>query len=188
MQGRSFVAARAVVAAGSVALVVLGLSAVSAGAGTGPVSAAPLTIVKTLTGSAPTGTTFTATLECDDNVITGGSDTATVSFDSTGQPTTPDVITFTDSTTCTVTETATGGAAATTYACESTVPPADESLSVQQVEPEPICPSAGPQAGPITVNIEFEDQTATVTIHNTFPASPTPQVAQEVVAQPTFTG
>ena len=189
MQGRSFIAARAVVAAGSVALVVLGLSALPAGAGAGPISAAPLTIVKTVSGPVPAGTTFTATLECDDDVITGGSDTATVSFDSTGQPTTPDVITFTNSTSCTVTETATGGAATTTYACEGTEPPASESPSAQQVEPEPICPSAGPQAGPITVNIEFEDQTATVTIHNTFNAPPAPpQVAPQVVAQPAFTG
>jgi hypothetical protein len=193
MHRRRFVAARAVVAAGSVALVSLGLVAGPASAGVPSPGAAPLTIVKTVSGPVPAGTTFTASIVCDDTIIEGdggSTDAATVEFDATGQPTTPDTVTFDDPGTCTVTETATGGAATTTYACEGVEPvqePIKESdVSAAQVE-EPICPTAGPQAAPISVNIEFEDQTATVTIHNTF-NEPTPQVAPQVVAQPAFTG
>ena len=108
----------------SVAMVTLAFSS-SAGAGIGPVLAAPLTVVKTVSGPVAAGTTFTATIQCDNDIIvtTGGpSDTAMVSFDSTGQPTTADTYGFNDPGTCTVTETATGGAATTSYACAGTQP------------------------------------------------------------------
>jgi hypothetical protein len=177
----------------TVALATLAFSS-SAGAGVGPVLAAPLTIVKTVSGSVPAGTTFTATIQCDNDIIVtpgGPSDTATVSFDATGQPTTADTYGFNDPGSCTVTETANGGATTTTYACESTQPIDGESFGpgTQQVE-QPICPAAGPQAAPITVNIEFENQTATVTIANTFTAPTPPPVtpAAQIVAQPAFTG
>jgi hypothetical protein len=190
---------------GSSFLLVLGF-ATAAGAGAAPIGAAPLTIVKTVSGATPpTTTTFTATVSCGASIIdTGGgsSDTATVMFDSTGQPTSADTITFVGPGTCTVSETADGGAASTTYACVGTEPPVqpgtEKGFSAQQVEPGPICPAAGPQAAPITVNIEFENQQATVTIANTFVAPPTTtitppttppvQAAPQVVAQPVFTG
>ena len=164
----------------------------SAGAGTTPVGAAPLTILKTVTGTVPAGTTFTATIQCSETIIDDGgegTDSATVSFDATGQPTTPDTVTFLGPGQCSVTETAPGGADSTTYACEGVEPveaPQSFGPGAQQVE-EPICPSAGPQADPIVVNIIFENQTATVTIANTFdPEVITP--AAQIVAQPAFTG
>ena len=166
---------------------------VSAGAGVegGPV--APLTVVKTVTGPVPAGTTFTATIQCDGDIIDigPGTDTATVTFDATGQPTSADTVGFNDPGTCTVTETASGGAATTTYTCEGTVPDATErGFEAQQVEPPDVCDSVGPQATPITVNIFTEVQTATVTINNTFVAPTPPPItpAAQIVAQPTFTG
>jgi hypothetical protein len=181
-------------AVSSVALATLAFSS-SAGAGTGPPSlAAPLTILKTVSGSVPAGTTFTATIQCDGDIIVtpgGLSDTATVSFDATGQPTTADTYGFNDAGSCTVTETAKGGATTTTYACASTRPVEGTAFGpgTQQVA-QPICPAAGPQEAPITVNIEVENQTATVTIANTFAAPTPPPVtpAAQVVAQPAFTG
>jgi hypothetical protein len=94
---------------------------------------------------------------------------------------------------CTVTETATGGASSVTYACTGTIPvPADGAKGFGDVAPAqeavPItdpCGAAGPQATPMTVFIEDPDQTATVTVHNTFdPITPSPAV----VIQPAFTG
>ena len=163
----------------------------SAGAGI-PAPDGPLTIVKTVSGPVPTGTTFTVSVVCDAPVIDdggNGTDTATVTFDATGQPTSPDVITFLDNgASCTVTETAKGGAATTTYECEGELPAA---AGVQQVAPD-VCDAAGPQSTPITVNIVTLFQNATVTVNNTFVAPVVPLTpltpAPQVVAQPAFTG
>jgi len=185
-------------AALAVAVGALGFTQV-ASAGLQPVGAAPLTVLKTVTGTAPAGTTFTATIQCDDAIIeTGGepTDHATVTFNATGQPTSADTVTFNDPGQCNVTETATGGATTTTYACEGTEPveSGDEGIGGTAIvqPPDPICTAAGPQATPIAVNIEFEDQTATVTINNTFVAPQPPPLqpvaAAGVVAAPTFTG
>jgi hypothetical protein len=157
-----------------------------------------LTIVKTVTGEVPDGTTFTASVNCTAAIIDGGgvpTTSATVDFDSDGQPTSPDVIKFLAALgSCTVTETADGDATATTYACEGivTITPAVESDAVA-----PICPAAGPQAAPITVNKSYPGISATVTINNTF-AAPTPTTtttpqsspaaSPAILARPTFTG
>jgi hypothetical protein len=175
------------------------LASVGMAAGMSPASAgfqgAPLSIVKTVSGTVPAGTTFTATIECDGPIIDdgeSGADAALVQFDAAGQPIGLDSVEFINDGSCTVTEVNTGGAASTTYACEGTVPPLAESsndFGTQQEAP-PICPEAGPQAGPIDVNIVFSGQAATVTINNTF-ADPTPTPitpAPQIVAQPAFTG
>jgi hypothetical protein len=197
MQGR-FGAARAALVGGSVVLLALALWAPAAVAGK-VAPAAPLTIVKTVSGPVPASTTFTATIKCDDEFIIDGNDhtdSVAVSFDATGQPTSEDTFGFSDPTSCTVTETEDGGASTTTYACESTLP--DTQAGALQEDPEPICPEAGPVSDPVTVNIVNEEQTATVTIHNTFTEPPTttttttappaPQAAPAVVAQARFTG
>jgi hypothetical protein len=186
----------------------LAFAVLAPGAGAGiREEAAPLTIVKEVTAAFPAGTTFTATIECVpdeleagaagiiDDGTEGGADSAVVTFGADGQPTSPDTITFDGPGVCTVTETANGGATSTTYACVGSIPPPIEEeepaptdgVDAFQVAPEPevICPSAGPQTAPITVNIEDPDQTATVTITNTPGA---PQAAPQVVAQPAFTG
>ena len=173
--------------------IVAGLSPAGAG-----FQGAPLTIAKTVSGPVPAGTTFTATIQCDDPIIdddSEGTDSAVVQFDAQGDPIGLDSVTFFSTGPCTVTETATGGAASTTYACASTVAPAAASgfgdVSAQQVQP--ICPTAGPQAAPISVNIVSSTQNATVTIHNTFtdpttPPAPPIVAAPQVVAQPALTG
>ena len=152
-----------------------------------------LTIVKTVDGPVVAGTTFTVSVDCTNDVIDGDggpTDTATVEFDSTGLPTTPDVIDLLETIgTCTVTETEDGGAASTTFECEggATVAPAAVA---------PVCPEAGPVEDDIVVNKSFPAIDATVTVHNTFVATPTttapptsgPQPAAQVVAKPTFTG
>jgi hypothetical protein len=179
-----------------VSLLAFGALAFAPGAGAGAIGAAPLTIVKTVSGPVPAGTTFTATIECDGPIINdgegGATALATVTFDATGQPTSADTVTFVDPGGCVVTETATGGAASTTYSCVAELPDIDEEVTPgsefegQQVPPEGGgCEAAGPQAGPMGVGIEFEDQSVTVTIANTFD-EPTP--AAQVVSQPAFTG
>ena len=194
MSARMTGVTRALMAAAAATVLTLGVSAQVAGAGGPSPGAAPLTVVKTVSGTAPAGTTFAAVVQCDGAIIVDGGEgtyTATVTFGATGQPTSPDTVTFGDPGQCTVTETAAGGAASTTYACEGVAPvdePDRESFSAQQVLPEdPICPAAGPQASPITVNIEFEGQQASVTIHNTF-ADPVVRPAASIVAAPAFTG
>jgi hypothetical protein len=188
-------ATRALIAVVSTAGLALALFASAAGAGKGPSQAAPLTVLKTLTGTVPAGTTFTATVACDATIIYTGEDPvdeATVTFAADGQPTSADTLYFTNPGQCTVTETATGGASTTTYACEGVVPvdelPEKEGVFTEQVAPiEEVCETSGP--GPITVNIFDEEQQGTVTIHNTFdPAVQPIQPAAQIVAQPAFTG
>jgi hypothetical protein len=185
-----------------VSAVALSTVMLAAGAGAGtvtPVGAAPLTILKTVSGPVPAGTTFTATVTCDSPIIVDGetgTDTATVGFDATGQPTTPDTLVFGDPGSCTVTETVNGGASTTTYSCTGVEPvePVDPDPEVPSsagfgaaAEPgDPICPTAGPHAAPIAVNVLFEDQTATVTIANTF--DPVTTAPQAIALQPLFTG
>jgi hypothetical protein len=178
----------------SAATLALGVGAVGftqvASAGEQQIGVAPLTVVKTVSGPVPAGTTFTATIQCDGDIIYTGEDPidqATVTFDATGQPTSPDTVTFEDPGACIVTETASGGAGTTTYSCEDEVPLEGTGVGgTAIVEPDgPICTAVGPQVDPISVNIEFEDQEATVTIHNTFAE---PQAAPRVVARPAFTG
>jgi hypothetical protein len=187
-------ATRAVITVGATVGLALALFAPAAGAGKGPTQAAPLTVLKTVTGTAPAGTTFTATVACDDDIIYTGEESiaeTTVTFAADGQPTSADTIYFTDPGQCTVTETVKGGANTTTYACEGDAP-ADETdkqgVFTEQVGPiDVVCETTGP--GPITVNIFDEEQQGTVTIHNTFdPVLQPIQPAAQVVAQPAFTG
>jgi hypothetical protein len=192
MQVKRLGATRALIAVGATAGLALALFAPAAGAG-GQGGAAPLTVVKTVSGPVPAGTTFTATIQCSDDIIEtdgGGTDQATVTFDDKGQPTSADTVTFNDPGECAVTETVNGGASSTTYDCEGSAPvdePEKESeFSASQVEePEVVC--AIVNADGVEVNIFNESQEALVTIHNTF-AEPTPQPAAQVVAQPAFTG
>src|SRR4051794_5709808 len=151
-----------------VAALGVGVLASAAGAGGQPTGAAPLTIVKTVSGTVPAGTTFTATINCSEDVeFEGGGSTRTVTFDASGHPTSADTLRFIDGPgTCTVTETATGGASSTSYACAGSVlddPPVNEDdFSAQQEVPiGPICVTDGPQATAITVNIVTEQQEAT---------------------------
>ena len=181
-----------------------GAMAANASAGEVPSLAAPLQILKTVSGPVPAGTTFTVNVHCPDGNIDTGADEATatitdtdatVTFDAAGQPTSPDIIGFDNEGTCTVTETGSGGAASVSYACAGTIPPVDvikgfgdQPTSQAEVPTDP-CSAAGPQAEPISVFIVDESQEAAVTVHNTFAdPTPPPTPAAQVVAQPAFTG
>jgi hypothetical protein len=196
MRARTSGATRALVAVSSATLLGLALFVQTASAGL-PSLDAPLTVVKVVDGVAPAGTTFTATITCDDDIIGDGevgTDTATVTFDATGQPTSADTIGFRGPGVCTVTETANGGATTVAYGCEGVQgtigEESDWGPSRADILPD-VCATTGP-TDPIEVNISEPDQSATVTITNTFTA-PTPPpappvVAPAVVAQPAFTG
>ncbi len=193
MAGGSKMVLRGVFAAGAAALLAAGVLAPTAGAGVAPTLAAPLTVLTVVDGIAPAGTTFTATIHCDGAIIDeggSGTDTATVTFDATGQPTSADTVGFGGPGVCTVTETASGGASSVAYGCTGQqgtisggVSGFEHQASASDVLP-PVCATTGP-VDPIEVNISAEDQSATVTVTNTFVA-PTPSPA--VVVQPAFTG
>lgn len=179
------------------AVVLVALAALPAGAGDG--AAAPLHIRKVVVGPVPAGTQFVVTVTCDPPTITpGGVSSQQFVFDAQGNPVgTGDTVTFEGPTSCTVTETQTGGAASVTYECEGTLPPPNDlggsgRFSARLGIPQgPICPSSGPQSDPITVNIIASRQEATVTVTNTFvpaPAPPTPEPAVAVEEAPSFTG
>lgn len=71
---------------------------------------------KVVVGTAPTGTTFTVHYECTDEGPSGD-----LSFDAEGNPVPADSNFFNDGvlgSTCTITETGTGGATNVAYACE----------------------------------------------------------------------
>ena len=156
---------------------------------------APLTVKKVVSGVAVApGTTFTEHVACDAPIsVPVGSDLSTSSRDFTftvdasgvAQPAAGYTIGFGDQGPCTVTETATGGATSVAYACESALitEPTAAALgggpsSQAIVDNTPVCPVPGPTDAPITVNVVRSNQTATVTVTNTFAAA----------IQPTFTG
>ncbi|HEY3673864.1 MAG TPA: hypothetical protein VGN51_23220 [Acidimicrobiia bacterium] len=206
MRVRTTGATRALIAVALVSTFALAVFVPAAGAGIeGPNLSAPLTVVKVVDPAhpAPAGTTFTATVHCDSNIIDPGEGAdaetveglseTTITFDATGQPTSPDTIGFVEGGLCTVTETSTGGAKSVAYACEGVLGTIDSEAPIKQsfdgpsasdVVP-PVCATTGP-VDPIEVNIFAPDQSATVTITNTF--DPEIKPAAQIVAQPAFTG
>jgi hypothetical protein len=202
---RIAVAAAAVTALSGVAL----FSA--ADAGVMPGLAAPLTINKVVEGAVPPGTTFSVLVACDGDIIDdgmgiedeagglsaqgkgpGGVSSAVVTFDETGAPTSaPNPIGFVGPGTCTVTETAAGGASTIGYTCDGQIPADNEEPPVAKDGPsaqgggmftDP-CVSV---ASNVTVSIEEEDQFAVVTVINTFSGNAV--VTPALVLNPTFTG
>jgi len=181
-----------------------------AGGGGGGQIPAPVTIKKVAL-NAPPGTKFTIQLTCDHSVIIPPGVPATVgsldfgfTVNAAGEavPDGTNTVGFGNPANCTVTETAAGGAAATSYECadnladltkSSTLDPGSafdpgsttEPGSTDDAGPDaivdppgPFCLSNGPQAGPISFSVESKTQVVTVTVTNTFP----------VVAPITFTG
>jgi len=165
-----------------------------------------LTVVKTVSGDVPSGTTFTVTVTCDEEIIGKGqdkTDTATVEFGASGGS---ETVAFENgqSSDCTVEETADGGATTTTYSCESTVSDEEEETTSdvqatdKEEESDEICSAAGPQSDPITVTVgNHDDESATVTVANVFPepvvpvtpvTPATPAPAAAVASGPRFTG
>jgi hypothetical protein len=169
------------------------------------IDAAPLTVRKVPAGPVPAGTQFVVTISCDKEIIStddGPVSSTQLVFDAQGNPVGPDTVEFTDFGTCTVTETQTGGAASVIYECQGSAVPGGLAEGTgrfgprrsQPAAPKEVCETSGPQSGPITMHIVSPAQDATVTITNTFEASPTapappsPQPAAAVAEAPLFTG
>jgi Domain of unknown function (DUF5979) len=134
---------------------------------------------KVVVGSAPAGTTFTVHYACTD-----GGPSGDLTFDATGDPVPANDNFFNANapgTTCTITETATGGAVVA-YACE------DDGVNAS-------CADSGN-----AVTFDSPEQTSnnvTFTVTNTFvepapgtasPAPGAPDPAAAVVSTPVFTG
>ncbi|MET0627112.1 MAG: hypothetical protein ABW033_01485 [Acidimicrobiia bacterium] len=168
-----------------------------AGAQEVPTLLAPLTIQKVVSGPVPAGTTFTVTLTCPEGNIDSGThesedglSEATVTFNAAGNALGDNVFGFVGEGTCTVHETATGGATTVSYACvgdfneveELPDPPTKDDVSAAGLEATTPCGTVG--ADGVQVFIEEEGQVAAVTVTNGFVAP----AAEAVVAAPAFTG
>jgi hypothetical protein len=167
-----------VLVVGVVAVAAVGTAALGAGAGA-PVRTNSVTVVKVVDGPVAANTTFTVAVECADildDVGTTAVSHTDITFDSTGQPTSPDTVNVDAGTECTATETVDGGATSTAYACE--------------LEPEP--GDAECTASDTVVFSDVNDAVATITVTNSFPTAvpiqPITPAAQAVQAAPAFTG
>jgi hypothetical protein len=170
----------------AMALGVVGLAAVPGGAGGLPLN--EIVVKKVVTGVVPPGTTFTVRVTCEDTDSPAPAadvpvdDFVDVTFDATGTPTSDNSITTGVFAVCTATETVTGGASGTTYAC----------AIVQAPENEIGPPFQGNCTADNEVTLDdVLGDTATITVTNTFPTAPIQPVtpaAQAVQAAPAFTG
>ena len=139
----------------------------SASSGTGEFE-----ILKRIEGTPPAGTTFTVTMSCQGVTIQpNNSSEVVVTFTASPPEQAAIGFRFEGTGTCTVTETATGGATAVTYECFQTAGGDGEGGP-------PPCPPAGPQASPPVLNITTPRSPGSVLITNRF----------AVVARPDFTG
>jgi hypothetical protein len=145
-----------------------------------------LTIKKVVSGVVPAGTTFTVSIGCVAAVMGASGSASTtpttgtvhtdpltpvVGFDAQGNPTTANTIPVTVGSTCTATETVTGGAQSVSYGCATTNASEVACVSSQQVR---VIPDDNVGAA------------ATITVTNAFP---TPTTAPPVVVvAPAFTG
>jgi len=164
-------------------LAAIGLVAATAAALAAPAAAGEnlnVQVHKVVVGNAPPGTTFTVHYACSD-----GGPSGDLSFDASGDPVPANDNFFNANvpgTTCTITETGTGGATTVAYACE------DDGINA----------SCAPSGNEVT--FDSPDQTSTsvtFTVTNTFaeptpgttPAEPAaPEPATAVVGTPVFTG
>ena len=117
-----------------------------------------LFVEKQVSGSVPTGTTFTVHVECTQG------ESADLTFDETGAPLGERGLQVEQESDCTVTETVTGGATGTTYTCTDT----HEAPAAAQCQSDPQKVSFG----------DGIEQVATVSVSNVFPTA----------VEPTFTG
>src|SRR5262245_20713630 len=189
---------------------VLGLTGVAVGAmsgfaGAGERPAAPVTIEKVAVNATPRPQ-FTILLECEDPTIVppdGGptvdslEHTFTVNEAGEAVPDSENQIFFSNVNSCTVTETDAAGAQSTSYECADNLDSfvegtetgggfGDEDPGPDVIidPPGPFCLTFGPQADPISFDVDQAQQEVTVTVTNTFPEP----AAEAVEIAPTFTG
>jgi hypothetical protein len=154
--------------------------------GAGAPAANTVTIVKEVVGTAPAGTTFAVDLNCQSILQPTNAAVPEVTFDANGDPLSNNTFNVPAGQACTVTETATGGATSTTYACEITRGSSD------QIGP----PFLGNcTSGNVVTFTDVIGDAATITVTNTFSPAPTTTTQptatpapQAVRAAPTFTG
>jgi hypothetical protein len=181
-----------------VAIIPLGASV----AGAQQLSPITVNVRKVVSGTATAGSSVT--LSCLTESIT-------FNFDATGAPTTADAgganVAIVDGAwqltgsadsselPCTLNETATGGAASTSWSCDYTNAPTEAAPSAEQVVELGCAAASGANAGPVGLTLgsflDVSSQTADVTFTNTYTAAPPLQPIQpapSVVVQPTFTG
>jgi hypothetical protein len=154
-----------------------------------------------MVASGPTtpGQTFTLHVSCPGGTIAAGETGLTdvdllftVDASGTVQPSTGQTIGFLEQTECTITETASGGAAGVSYACTGSGASVEATAAggwggvhaATAADPDDPCRTSGPQATPISLDVVTARQEATVTVTNTFAATP----AAGVVVTPRFTG
>lgn len=140
---------------------------------------------KVVVGSAPSGTTFTVHYACTD-----GGPSGDLTFDATGDPVPANDNFFNASvpgTTCTITETGTGGATTVAYACEDDGVNASCAPSGNEVTFD--SPEETSNNVTFTVTNTFDGATQTTTPGST-PASetPGPESATAVAGVPRLTG
>jgi hypothetical protein len=157
----------------------LGVAAVPGGAGAPAVNT--VTIEKVVVGTAPEGTIFAVSLDCQGLLSPGAAAIPALTFDADGNPLANNTFNVPGGEVCTVTETATGGATTVGYAC-----------AIVRGGSDQVAPFLGNCTGDNEVTFtDVIGDAATVTITNTF-AGPTPPpgppVTQAVQVTPTFTG
>jgi hypothetical protein len=186
----------------ALALAVVPLSAMASSAQEVPIpDDLSITVRKVVVG---TGTGPSSVSVACEGAEAAALETVVLNFDAQGHPTTAEPPGFdivdgawnvSDSTgnggSCTFTESATGGAASTSWTCDYTSTEVEVPESTQLV-PAGCDADSGTGVGPITVvypgDRVVSQQASTVVFTNTFVAAPPVQAAPQVVAQPTFTG
>jgi hypothetical protein len=145
-----------------------------------------LTVDKVVKGDDASDTTFTVKVVC-------GEDTHTLMFSADGDPdpSGSNVVGVPAGTTCTVTETADGGASSTSFACDVTK--SDEDLSDCTDDNVVHFGDTNTDTATITVTNTFEPPTTTTTTTTSPPTTTTtttqpPAATAVVTVQPTFTG
>jgi Domain of unknown function (DUF5979) len=137
---------------------------------------------KVVVGTAPPSTTFTIHYECTD-----GGPSGDLSFDASGKPVPADSNFFNDgvlNSTCTITETATGGAADVAYSCQDNGVDASCAASGNEVTFD--SPTNNSNNVVFTVTNTFVDATAPGDGAPTAPTTAEP--AATVAGAPRFTG
>jgi hypothetical protein len=191
---------------GALALAAVPSTAYVAGGQAIPESAITITVEKVVVGS---GAPSSVTVDCETDAPSADAvEGVVLNFAADGSPvdTVPagvfDVVdgAFTisgdngdESGRCTFTETATGGAASTSFTCAYEFTPVIHPTATQ-IEGAGCVEEAGVGVGPVQVNYpgndDVDEQASTVVFTNTFTAAPLEPLrpAAQVVAHPAFTG
>jgi hypothetical protein len=138
-----------------------------------------ITIAKTVVGTAPSGTTFTVSLDC-------GGGPNLITFDATGQATSLATYSPLAGQTCAVSETSNGGASSVAYACVNETP-SNNQVTCSTDGASVVFGDTNSGSATITVTNTFETPTTTTTTTQP-PQQQTAVAPAAVEIDPTFTG